>query len=63
MPKVSGLDPVHVVVPAGDVQLGMIGAEMHVARSARCPQVLHHLVGLGIDDDDEVVGLFVADEE
>ena len=78
MAKVSGLDPVieladhlelgdiddvdHVVVAAGDVELGMIGIEMHVARPPRRPDVLDDLVGLGIDDD-EVVGLLVADED
>src|SRR5262245_2407157 len=52
----------HVVVAAGDIQPGAVGAEMHVARAAADLDVLHHLVGLGIDDD-EVVGLLVADED
>ena len=52
----------HVVVAAGNVELGVVGVEMHVARAARDLDVLDHLVGLGIDDDD-VVGLLVADED
>ena len=50
-----------VVVAAGDVEHAVIGVEMHVARPARDLDVLDHFVGLGIDDDD-VVGLLVADE-
>ena len=76
--KVSGLGPVveladdfelrhvedvdHIVVAAGDVELGVVGVEMHVARAARRLDVLDHLVGLGIEHDD-VVRLLVADED
>jgi hypothetical protein len=52
----------HIVVAAGDIELGVVGVEMHVARPARGPEILDHLVGLGIDDN-EVVGLFIADED
>ena len=50
-----------VVVAAGDVKHAVIGAKVHVARPARDLDVTHHFVGLWIDDDD-VVGLLVADE-
>ena len=52
----------HVVVAAGDIELGVVGAEMHVARPPRRLEILDDLVGLGIDDD-EVVGLLVAHED
>ena len=51
-----------VVVATGNVELAMIGIEMHVARTARDLDVLDHLIGLGIDHD-QIVGLLVADED
>ena len=51
-----------VVVAAGNVELAMVSIEMHVARTARNLDVLDHLIGLGIDDD-QIVGLLVADED
>jgi hypothetical protein len=52
----------HVVVAAGDVELGMIGAKMQIARAACGFDLLDDLVGRRIDHDD-VVGLLVADED
>src|SRR5262249_23697690 len=52
----------HVVVAAGHVELAVVGIEMHVARTTRHLDVLHHLIALGIDHD-QVVGLLVADED
>ena len=51
-----------VVVATGNVELATIGTEMHVARTARDLDVLDHLIGLGIEDD-QIVGLLVADED
>src|SRR5579871_633358 len=52
----------HVVITARDIELGVIGTEVHVARTARRPEILDNLVGLGIDND-EIVGFFVAYED
>src|SRR5207253_5221334 len=47
---------------ARDEKLAVVDVEMHVARTARHADVLHHAVRLRIDDD-EVVGLLVAHED
>ena len=40
----------------------MVGIEMHVRRTPPDLDVVDHLVGIGVDDDD-VVGLLVANED
>ena len=52
----------HVVVAAGDVEQGVVGVEVQVARPPRDLDVVGHFVGIWIDDDD-VVALLVADKD
>ena len=52
----------HVVVAARDVELAVVGVEMHVARPARGLDVGDDPVGLRIDHR-EIVGLLVAHED
>ncbi len=50
-----------VVAAAGNVELGVIVVEMHVARLSRCLEMFDDFVGLRVDDDDVIV-LFGAHE-
>jgi hypothetical protein len=61
-PDLQGRHGDDIVVAASDIELGVVGIEMHVARAPPDLDVVDHLVGIGVDDDD-VVGLLVADED
>lgn len=50
-----------IIVSAGDIEVGMVGVEMHVARAPRCFEILNNSVGLRIDND-HAVGPLAADK-